>query len=544
PEAASSSVACNSAHDGANWQLANEEAEEALARGWESLRADEPLQAIGHFTEAIKILPISAEAYNSRGIAKELMQMRGAQDDYQTDYQTADQLAADQETKERLWMWRKWKPVGWQVRREVEAKTLASEADFLISFATCDAEANNATLRMLQEGVEFAGEVHPMTFCTDKSLNLAHFVKQGPVTTAKRKPGELPPWFLHYKTAAEATKHGILIVNLTRSYFNSVACMWEFGYLRRPELVHVFVPGMPGHSPRIARWEELARDAGLCMRAFRIQGPDGHQQLMNSLEDPRLVDPRHAESVLTRIEELQKLDNKELRKQEAWCMLPLAQLSHALAVSYFGEMSIQAMVQQDQLVCLCLRTGQALEARELGERLCKSIEQAHGPEHANVARTLNNLANACGDLGDHREMKRTLNDLANACGALGDLREQKRLVENALVIVEREFGTEHAEVAWTLNNLAIACGALGDLQEMKRLLEKSLVILEREFGTEHAEVAKTLTNLADACGALGDHQQKKRLLERALRIFASTVGPDHPHAQTVLAKVIWSQITG
>ncbi|CAE7245322.1 Klc4 [Symbiodinium sp. CCMP2456] len=130
PGLASSSAVCNSA--GAAWQLAkveNEEAQEALARGWECLRADEPLRAVGYFTEAIKILPTSAEAYNLRGIAKELMQTPGAhQDDqdYQADYQRADQLAGDPETKKRLEMLRKWKPVGWQVRREVEAKTLAS----------------------------------------------------------------------------------------------------------------------------------------------------------------------------------------------------------------------------------------------------------------------------------------------------------------------------------------------------------------------------------------------------------------------------------
>ncbi|CAE7387682.1 NPHP3, partial [Symbiodinium sp. CCMP2456] len=412
PGVASSSAVCNSA--GTAWQLAkveNEEAPEALARGWECLRADEPLRAVGYFTEAIKILPTSAEAYNLRGIAKELTQTPGAhQDDqdYQADYQRADQLAGDPETKKRLEMLRKWKPVGWQVRREVEAKTLASEADFLISFTTGDAEANNATLRMLQEGCEFVGEVRPMSFCTDKSLGLGHFGEEGPRTMAQRKEGELPPWFLHYKRAAEATKHGILIVNLTRSYFNSVACMWEFGYLQRPELVHVFVPGMPGHPPRIAKWEELARDASLCVRAFRIHGPDGQQQLMDSLEDPGLLDPRHAESVLTRIEELQQRENKELRKQEAWCQLPLAQLSHTLAVSYFGEMSTQAMGWQHRLASLCLQTGQALEARDLAERLCKSMEQAYGPESAEVAKTLNNLANACGALGDHREKKRLL----------------------------------------------------------------------------------------------------------------------------------------
>ncbi|CAE7269804.1 unnamed protein product [Symbiodinium sp. CCMP2456] len=272
---------------------------------------------------------------------------------------------------------------------------------------------------------------------------------------------------------------------------------------------------------------------------------------MNSLEDPRLLDPHHAESVLTRIKELQQRENKELRKQEAWCQLPLAQLSHTLAVSYFGETSVQAMDWQFRLAGLCLQTGQALEARDLGERLCKSMEQAYGPDQAEVALTLNNLATACGALGDRREQKRllekehaevakTLNNLAIACGALGDHRERKRLLEKALVIKEGEFGREHAEVAKTLYNLATACGDLGDHRDKKRFLEKVLVIEEREFGTEHAEVARTLNNLAAACGALGDHREQKRLLERALRIFVATVGPEHPHTEIVMANLVAS----
>ena len=34
-----------------------------------------------------------------------------------------------------------------------------------------------------------------------------------------RAIGEFPPWFRHYRKAAEETKHGILILQLTDGYF-------------------------------------------------------------------------------------------------------------------------------------------------------------------------------------------------------------------------------------------------------------------------------------------------------------------------------------
>ena len=67
-----------------------------------------------------------------------------------------------------------------------------------------------------------------MTFCTDKSLGMGLHIKEGqemrrwnPIFSdldQPRQPGEYPPWFKHYKEAANETKHGLLILRLTDSY--------------------------------------------------------------------------------------------------------------------------------------------------------------------------------------------------------------------------------------------------------------------------------------------------------------------------------------
>ena len=76
-----------------------------------------------------------------------------------------------------------------------------------------------------------------------------------------------------------------------------------------------------------------------------------------------------------------------------------------------------------------------------------------------------------------------------------DAEKMRDLVERALVINEREYGSDHRLVAPTLTNLGIAYGALGDAGKKRHLLEKTLVIKEREYGSDHRVVAKTLKSL-------------------------------------------------
>jgi len=73
-------------------------------------------------------------------------------------------------------------------------------------------------------------------------------------------------------------------------------------------------------------------------------------------------------------------------------------------------------------------------------------------------------------------------------------------------------------VARTLTNLANAYGDLGDPQSKKTLLDRALKIEELHYGPDHFEVAKSLVNVANAYSYLGDSQTKETLLERALKI--------------------------
>ena len=70
-----------------------------------------------------------------------------------------------------------------------------------------------------------------MTFCTDKSLGMGLHINEAqemrrwnPIFSdldQPRQPGEYPPWFKHYKEAAEETKHGLLIFAVDRFVFTA-----------------------------------------------------------------------------------------------------------------------------------------------------------------------------------------------------------------------------------------------------------------------------------------------------------------------------------
>ena len=99
---------------------------------------------------------------------------------------------------------------------------------------------------------------------------------------------------------------------------------------------------------------------------------------------------------------------------------------------------------------------------------------------------------------------------------------------------EAEYGPDHAEVAGTLDNLGNAWRELGQPEKARDLHERALRIFEREYGPDHAEVARTLTNLGTAWRDLGKPEKARDLYMRALRILYAHFPNGHPHCDLVV----------
>ena len=114
------------------------------------------------FSRAIELDEELAEAYNNRSIARRLEGVEGAAEDEDL----ADALTMhDLEAQMRLRQQRKWMCIGYNARGEPEGEKLATDADFLISFASPDKDENNRILHELKTGVNYDGSLRLLPSC-------------------------------------------------------------------------------------------------------------------------------------------------------------------------------------------------------------------------------------------------------------------------------------------------------------------------------------------------------------------------------------------
>ena len=141
-------------HLGTCGHFAQADVEVLSSRGWSKLEEGRHEDALADFSRAIELDPELAAAYNHRGIT---LQILGR--DAEEDFAMADGLTMhDTAAYEALQLIRKWKPIGFKARGEAEGKRKATEADFLISFASPDSSENNKILHLVTQGVQFQGQ--------------------------------------------------------------------------------------------------------------------------------------------------------------------------------------------------------------------------------------------------------------------------------------------------------------------------------------------------------------------------------------------------
>lgn len=176
-----------------------------------------------------------------------------------------------------------------------------------------------------------------------------------------------------------------------------------------------------------------------------------------------------------------------------------------------GRESLAAANTLDALVESMSRGGKATdpETIRLAGRALSVKEKILGPEHLDVATSLNGLGRLALDAGDF---------------ALAQER-----YERVLAIREKALGPDHPDVGASLNNLGLARSGLGDFAGARSLLERSLGIKEKAVGPDHPSVAASLNSLARVLAATGDHAAARRLQERAQGVWEKAVGPDHPN---------------
>ena len=236
-------------------------------------------------------------------------------------------------------------------------------------------------------------------------------------------------------------------------------------------------------------------------------------------------------------------------------VLPHAQACAGL-VDEFGFEFAEAGLLLNETGSYLHERARYVEAEPLHRRALRIWEKALGPEHPDVATSLDNLAalyyaqgkyaeavplcrRALGikekALGpEHPDVANCLNNLAELYDAQGKCAKAEPLHQRALGIREKALGPEHPAVALSLNNLAELYDAQGKYVEAEPLYQRALRICEKALGPEHPDVATSLDNLANLYYAQGKYAEAEPLYQRALGIREKALGPEHPNVATVL----------
>jgi tetratricopeptide (TPR) repeat protein len=134
-----------------------------------------------------------------------------------------------------------------------------------------------------------------------------------------------------------------------------------------------------------------------------------------------------------------------------------------------------------------------------------------------------------------------LNNTGGYLWRRAELRQAQFVLEQALILLEEEFGPDHPELADSLNNLGVVLKGLGELPAAREVLERALAIHEAQVGPDHPQVARCLDNLGGVLHGFGELDAAHQAHQRARSIFEAHPGPDHPalaHSLTNIGVVL------
>jgi CHAT domain-containing protein len=210
-----------------------------------------------------------------------------------------------------------------------------------------------------------------------------------------------------------------------------------------------------------------------------------------------------------------------------------------------------------------LRLAAALEAKgdtaqvvRLWQQILVIREKQLGPEHLDIATSLNKLAllyRAGGRYGEaeplyrrslairekvlgpgHPDTATILNNLGRLLESQGRFGEAEFHYKRTLAIYENVLGPWHASTSIILNNLAALYDSQGRKTEAERLYIRSIAIKERVLGPDHPSTASSLNNLAALYQLQGRYREAEPLQRRDLAITEKVLGPEHPSTATSL----------
>jgi tetratricopeptide (TPR) repeat protein/transcriptional regulator with XRE-family HTH domain len=199
---------------------------------------------------------------------------------------------------------------------------------------------------------------------------------------------------------------------------------------------------------------------------------------------------------------------------------------------------------------LAYHKGQYHQSEQFHLQALNMRERLLGPEHPDVATSLHNLAGIYWVQGryvqaeplylhvlqirekvlgrEHLDVGETLQNIAYLFYEQGRYLEAEPLYQRALLICQQVLGPDHAYLTTIFNNLGQLYQALGRIAEAEKLYQRAKVLCENVLDRNHPYYALTLHNLAGLMCANDKWVEAERLYHQALQIRQNTLGSEHP----------------
>jgi tetratricopeptide (TPR) repeat protein len=113
--------------------------------------------------------------------------------------------------------------------------------------------------------------------------------------------------------------------------------------------------------------------------------------------------------------------------------------------------------------------------------------------------------------------------LWHVSGSEGRYGEAEPLYRQALAISEKALGPDHPDVATSLNNLALLYRDEGRFAEAEPLFQQALAIIEMALGPDHPNAGTELGNLAELHFEQRDWAHAAGYWQRATTLITSTI---------------------
>ncbi|MEO6011444.1 MAG: serine/threonine-protein kinase [Vicinamibacteraceae bacterium] len=205
------------------------------------------------------------------------------------------------------------------------------------------------------------------------------------------------------------------------------------------------------------------------------------------------------------------------------------------------------------------RMGLSEKALPLLQRALALGRRSLGPEHVQLAQSLNNLGVLHREMGHagqaepllreavemrrhvlgarHPDVAITLVELSRVLAEQGRVEEAEPLSREALAIRREVFGDEHRETATSKRDLGLNLMRRGDLAGAEPLLRENVDTTVRLLGPAHPNSASAMATMAQLLEAKGDLAGAEPFAEQAAEANRRTFGPDAEEYAQMLSQL-------